>query len=67
MDQAEFDRVAASFAAFHEEFAPLFGRKEARQRSEQYVRGLLVQQTDRRNAENVAEMIAGATPRTWPR
>ena len=67
MDQAEFDRVAASFAAFHEEFAPLFGRKEARQRSEQYVRGLLVQQTDRRNAENVAEMIAGATPRTLQR
>src|SRR5947207_4023085 len=67
MDQDEFDQVAASFAAFHEEFAPLFGRKEARQRSEQYVRGLLVQQTDRRNAENVAEMIAGATPRTLQR
>src|SRR5438876_1508865 len=67
MDQAEFDRVAASFAAFHEEFAPLFGRKEARRRSEQYVRGLLVQQTDRRNAENVAEMIAGATPRALQR
>jgi SRSO17 transposase len=64
MDQAEFDRVATSFAAFHAEFAPLFGRKEAQRRSEQYVRGLLVQQTDRRNAENVAEMIAGATPRT---
>src|SRR5437899_4542781 len=67
MDQAEFDQVAASFAAFHEEFAPLFGRKEARQRSEQYVRGLLVQQTDRRNAENVAETIAGATPRALQR
>src|SRR5256885_16054636 len=64
MDQAEFDRLAASFATFHAEFAPLFGRKEAQRRSEQYVRGLLVQQTDRRNAENVAEMIAGATPRT---
>jgi hypothetical protein len=35
MDQAEFERVAASFAAFHAEFAPLFGRKEARRRSEQ--------------------------------
>src|SRR5205085_1011318 len=67
MDQAEFDRVAASFAAFHAEFAPLFGRKEAQRRSEQYVRGLLVQQTDRRNAENVAEMIVGATPRTLQR
>src|SRR5438045_8348846 len=67
MDQAEFDRVAASLAAFHAQFAPLFGRKEAQRRSEQYVRGLLVQQTDRRNAENVAETIAGATPRALQR
>ena len=67
MDQAEFDRVAASFATFHAHFAPLFGRKEAQQRSEQYLRGLLVQQTDRRNAENVAETIAGATPRALQR
>ena len=67
MDQAEFDQVAASFAALHAEFAPLFGRKEARRRSEQYLRGLLVQQTDRRNAENVAETIAGATPRALQR
>ena len=67
MDQDEFDRVAASLAAFHAQFAPLFGRKEARRRSEQYVRGLLVQQTDRRNAENVAETIAGATPRALQR
>src|SRR5437868_12074520 len=67
MDQEEFDRVAASFAAFHGHFAPLFGRKEAQRRSEQYVRGLLVQQTDRRNAENVAELIAGATPRALQR
>jgi SRSO17 transposase len=67
MDQAEFERVAVSFAAFHAYFAPLFGRKEAQRRSEQYLRGLLVQQTDRRNAENVAEMIEGATPRTLQR
>lgn len=67
MDQDEFDRVAASFAAFHDEFAPLFGRKEARRRSEQYMRGLLVQQTDRRNAENVAETIEDATPRALQR
>jgi SRSO17 transposase len=67
MDQGEFERVASSFAAFHAEFAALFGRKEARRRSEQYVRGLLVQHSDRRNAENVAEMIEGATPRTLQR
>lgn len=67
MKQTEFEQVAASFAAFHREFAPLFGRKEAQRRSEQYLRGLLVQQTDRRNAENVAEAIEGATPRTLQR
>src|SRR5436305_5581065 len=67
MDPAEFERVAASFATFHAQFAPLFGRTEAQRRSEQYLRGLLVQQTDRRNAENVAGMIAGATPRARQR
>jgi SRSO17 transposase len=67
LKQTEFEQVAASFAAFHREFAPLFGRKEAQRRSEQYLRGLLVQQTDRRNAENVAEAIEGATPRTLQR
>src|SRR5437764_11981703 len=67
MDQAEFDRVAASFATFHGQFAPHFGRTEAQRRSEQDVRGVLVQQTDRRNAENVAETIAGAPPRALQR
>ncbi len=67
MDQTAFGQVAGSFATFHQEFAPLFGRTEAQRRSEQYMRGLLVQQTDRRNAENVAEMIEGATPRTLQR
>jgi SRSO17 transposase len=67
MDGTEFERVAASFAAFHAQFAPLFGRREARRRSEQYLRGLLVQQTDRRNAENVAEVVPGASARTLQR
>lgn len=67
MEQALFEQVAASFAAFHQRFAPLFGRREAQRRSEQYLRGLLVQQTDRRNAENVAEMIDGASPRALQR
>src|SRR5664280_1719588 len=67
MERAAFEQVAGAFAAFHQAFAPLFGRKEAQGRSEQYVRGLLVQQTDRRNAENMAETIVGATPRTLQR
>ena len=67
MDPVQFEQIAASFAAFHQRFAPLFGRKEAQQRSEQYVRGLLVQQTDRRNAENISEAVDGATPRSLQR
>ena len=63
----DFGRVGASFAAFPAVFAPLFGRVEARRRSGQYLRGLLVQQTDRRNAGNVAEAIEGATPRALQR
>src|SRR5260370_34202116 len=67
VEQVEFERVAAAFAALHQSFAPLSGRKEARRRSEQYIGGLLVQQTDRRNAENVAEAINGATARSLQR
>ena len=67
MEEAEFARVAASFATFHTQFAPLFGRKEARAHGEQYVRGLLVQQTDRRNAENVAEVLDGVSARALQR
>jgi len=67
MDPIGFKRVAESFARFYAEFAPLFDRTEACERSKQYLRGLLAQQTDRRNAENLAEVIAGATPRTLQR
>jgi SRSO17 transposase len=63
VDAAQFSQVAQTFARFHARFAPLFGRREAQERSRQYLQGLIVQQTDRRNAENVAEVIAGATPR----
>src|SRR5918998_3606065 len=67
MDTATFERVADDFAAFHQHFAPYFGRPEARTRSEQYLRGLLLQHADRRNAENLAEAIPGATPRALQR
>ncbi|CAA9367150.1 MAG: hypothetical protein AVDCRST_MAG93-8068, partial [uncultured Chloroflexia bacterium] len=67
MDSATFERVADDFAAFHQQFAPYVGRPEARRRSEQYLRGLLVQQADRRNAENLAEAVPGATPRALQR
>jgi SRSO17 transposase len=67
VDPALFAEVAWEFAAFHRRFAPLFGRPEARRRGEQYVRGLLVQQADRRNAENLAEAVPEATPRALQR
>ena len=56
-ESGKFQHVVATFAAFHQEFAPLFGRTERGRGSEQYLRGLLVQQTDLRNAENLAEVI----------
>jgi SRSO17 transposase len=67
MTTEDLDRVADSFTTFHAHFAPLFGRAATRRRSEQYLRGLLVQRADRRNAENLAEAVVGATPRTLQR
>ena len=63
MDEHEFRRVAGAFRAFHRRVAPLFGRKEARRHGQQYVRGLLVQHAERRNAENVAEAVIGSAGR----
>lgn len=67
MDATELDRVYEAFLAFHARFAPYFGRREATERSEQYVRGLLVQRSERRSAENLAEAVPGATPRALQR
>lgn len=67
MDPTEFERVAERFTAFHQRFAPFFGRPETRQRSKQYLHGLLVQDQERRSAENLAEAIDGATPRALQR
>lgn len=67
MTPIEFEQVARTFARFHRRFARLFGRKETRRRSEQYLRGLLVQHADRRNAENLAEAVDGATARALQR
>lgn len=56
MDTKEFSRLEASFRQFHAEFAPAFGRQQYRQRSQDYLRGLLVQSAERGNAENLAEV-----------
>ncbi len=42
MDLESFARVEGQFRAFHGEFAPDFGRKQWREKSEYYLQGLLV-------------------------
>src|SRR5262245_44314332 len=63
MDLQEFARIEETFREFHAAFAPAFGRKQWRQRSRDYLRGLLVQSAERGNAENLAEAVEGASPR----
>ena len=58
MDTAASERVYGAFQDFHAYFAPAFGRKQWRERSEQCLEGLLVQSQDRGNAENLSETVA---------
>ena len=57
MDGAEFQRVYQFFGEFHSFFAPAFGRKQWREHSRNYLRALLVQGQERRNAENLSEAV----------
>jgi SRSO17 transposase len=56
VDVEEFARLEESFRQFHAEFAPAFGRKQWRERGQDYLRGLLVQAAERGNAENLSEV-----------
>ena len=47
MDAAVFEQVYGAFQDFHAYFAPLFGRREARDHSRHYLQALLVQSADR--------------------
>lgn len=67
MDPQEFARLESSFQQFHAFFAPTFGRLQWRERSRDYLRGLLVQSQERGNAENLAEAVEGASPRVLQR
>ena len=60
MDEGELRRVPGALRRFLAPFAPLFGRTEARRHGAQYVRGLLATREERRNAENLAEVVAGS-------
>ena len=57
MDTASFERVYDSFQGFHGFFAASFGRKQWREHSRNYLRALLVQAQERRNAENLSESL----------
>ena len=57
MEAEELDRVYEAFRDFHAFFAPAFGRKQWREHSRHYLQALLVQSQERRNAENLAEMV----------
>jgi chemotaxis signal transduction protein/SRSO17 transposase len=50
-------------STFRQRFAPLFGRKIARQRAEQYLGGLLCGRAERRNVTALAATADGATAR----
>lgn len=66
MDAAELARVYEAFQDFHNYFGSAFGRKQPRELSRDYLQGLLVQSEERRNAENLSEMV-GASPRSLQR
>jgi SRSO17 transposase len=46
------------FRAFHERFAPIFGRREAQEHSRDYLLGLLTGQGRRRSARSMVESVA---------
>jgi SRSO17 transposase len=57
VDASAFEQVYGAFQDFHAYFAPLFGRREARDHSRHYLQALLVQSGERRNAENLSETV----------
>lgn len=57
MTRDEMRAAARELARWHERFAPLFGRKEAREHSRVYVKGLLSNQA-RKNIEAIALQFA---------
>jgi SRSO17 transposase len=67
VDAVELERLGDRFAELTRRYGPLFGSWSGWERGERYLRGLLVGRDERRNAENLAEHVDGATPRTLQR
>ena len=59
-DVSDFESVVEAFSAFQAEFAPVLGRKQWRERSQEYLQALLVQSQERCNAENLSEVVAAS-------
>ena len=57
MDAVSFERVYDSLQEFQAFFAASFGRKQWRDHSGNYLQALLVQDQERRNAENLSESV----------
>lgn len=60
MEALDLTRINASFRTFHSYFRPYFGRKQYRKRSYEYLKALLAQSSERRNAENLSEVVKGS-------
>lgn len=66
MDEPELDTWGEAFAAFHARFAPFFARKEVRERSGRYLRGLLGP-VERKNGWQLAEAVGERDPQGMQR
>jgi len=67
MELADVERLAVDFHRFANRYAPLFGVWAAQEHGERYLRGLLLGQAERRNAENLAERVGGPSARAVQR
>src|SRR5690349_23833111 len=59
---ADLADVGEELATYHARFAPLFARREQREWSEVYLRGLLLADVARKNVEAMALRLLGAGP-----
>lgn len=63
MDGKQLRQLKPELDTFLERYLPLFGREENHQHAERFVQGLLGGQ-ERRNTENIAEVVDGGVVRT---
>jgi len=64
MDGKRLRQLKPELDVFLKRYLPLFGRDENHQHAERFVQGLLGGGQDRRNVENIAEVVEGGVVRT---